>query len=152
MQLLPSLLIDRMNKFIFVLFLTFSSKLFAQIFVTNKTNEPIWVATVTYQNANGFKGNVSNGWYKIIPGERKNCGGKLYDGDNTYFVHAHTSGYKRIWGKDHYFAVDKVNAFTIENCDMKYTLKNPNYKSVGFSKNFVHIGFFDSSEVEFFIR
>jgi hypothetical protein len=141
-----------MKKLIVLLFLATFHVSFAQIYVTNKTNEPIWVATVTYQNSNGFKGNVSNGWYKIIPGERKNCGGKLYDGDNTYFVHAHTTGYKRIWGTDHYFAVDKVNAFRIENCDMKYTLQNPNYKSVGFSKNFVHIGFFESYDVEFIIR
>ncbi len=139
----------RITTFLFI-FATFN--LFAQIYVTNRTNEPVWVSTVTYEKNNGFNGYVSNGWYKIIPGERKNCGGKLYGGENVYFVHAHTKGYARTWGNDHYFAVDKVNAFRIENCDMKYTLNDTNHKSVKFSKNFIHIGIFDPYRVEFNIR
>jgi hypothetical protein len=136
-----------MKTLLLVLFIAFSNSIFAQIYATNKTDEPIWVATVTYQKNGSFSGYVSNGWYKIIPGERINCGGKLRDGDNTYYIHAHNeSGSK--WGSEKYFAVDKVNAFTIQNCDMEYVLSNPNYKLVGFTKKFVHIGFFDLYETE----
>jgi uncharacterized membrane protein len=141
-----------MKKLLVFLFLIFCSASFAQIYVTNKTNEPIWVAIVTYQNGKSFTGYVSKGWYKVIPGERVNCGGVLSNGDNTYYVHAHNSSWTRSWGKDHYFAIDKTNAFRIENCDMKYTLKDPNHKSVGFSKNFIHIGFFDPYKVEHYIK
>jgi hypothetical protein len=136
-----------MKTLLSILFIAFSNSIFAQIYATNKTDEPIWVATVTYQKNGSFSGYVSNGWYKIIPGERINCGGKLRDGDNTYYIHAHNeSGSK--WGSEKYFAVDKVNAFTIQNCDMEYVLSHPNYKLVGFTKKFVHIGFFDLYETE----
>jgi hypothetical protein len=50
-----------------ILFIAFSNSIFAQIYATNKTDEPIWVATVTYQKNGIFSGYVSNGWYKIIP-------------------------------------------------------------------------------------
>jgi hypothetical protein len=136
-----------MKTLLLILFIAFSNSIFAQIYATNKTDEPIWVATVTYQKNGSFSGYVSNGYYKIIPGERKNCGGKLRDGDNTYYIHAHNaSGGK--WGTEKYFAVDKENAFTIQNCDMEYVLSNPDYKLVGFTKKFVHIGFFDLYETE----
>ena len=136
-----------MKTLLSILFIAFSNSIFGQIYATNNTDEPIWVATVTYQKNGSFSGYVSNGWYKIIPGERKNCGGKLRDGDNTYYIHAHNeSGSK--WGSEKYFAVDKVNAFSIQNCDMEYVLSNPNYKLVGFTKKFVHIGFFELYETE----
>lgn len=136
-----------MKTLLSILFIAFSHSIFAQIYATNNTDEPIWVATVTYQKNGSFSGYVSNGWYKIIPGERKNCGGKLRDGDNTFYIHAHNeSGSK--WGSEKYFAVDKVNAFSIQNCDMEYVLSNPNYKLVGFTKKFVHIGFFDLYQTE----
>jgi hypothetical protein len=137
-----------MKSLLVYLFLLFTSSVFSQIYVTNKSSEPIWVATVTYQNNSSFSGYVSNGWYKIIPGERKSCGGKLHGGDNTYYVHAHSSGYTKIWGSDDYFTVNKKKPFTIENCDMKYVQQDPNNKQVGFIKKFVHIGLIDPFEVE----
>lgn len=138
----------QMKAILSILFIAFSTSIFAQIYVTNKTEEPIWVATVTYQKNSGFSGYVSNGWYKVIPGERKNCGGKLKDGDNTYYVHANNASGTKTWGNESYFAVDKTDAFSIQNCDLDYVLNNPNYKRVGFIKKFVHIGFFDLYEVE----
>ncbi len=141
-----------MKSLLVYLFLLFTSSVFSQIFVTNRSSEPIWVATVTYQNNGSFSGYVSDGWYKIIPGERKSCGGKLHDGDNTYYVHAHSSGYTKTWGSDNYFTVDKKKPFTIENCDMKYVQKDPNNKQVGFIKKFVHIGLFDPYKVEVILK
>jgi hypothetical protein len=131
-----------------IIFISISTSFFAQIFVSNNSDEPIWVATVTYQSNGNFRGYVSSGWYKIIPGERKGCGGGLHDGDNTFYVHAHNADWTKTWGTENYFAVDKTNAFRIENCDMQYVQKAPENKRVGFSKNFVHIGFFDLYEVD----
>jgi len=137
-----------MKTLLSILFIAFSHSIFAQIYATNNTDEPIWVATVTYQK----KMEVLAAMYpmagiKLFPVKEKNCGGKLRDGDNTFYIHAHNeSGSK--WGSEKYFAVDKVNAFSIQNCDMEYVLSNPNYKLVGFTKKFVHIGFFDLYQTE----
>lgn len=60
-----------MKSLLVYLFLLFTSSVFSQIFVTNRSSEPIWVATVTYQNNGSFSGYVSDGWYKIIPGNVK---------------------------------------------------------------------------------
>ena len=120
------------------LFLVFN--LSAQIKVTNSCDEPVWVAVVTWKKTRNFKGWVSSGWYKITPGETRNCGGYLRDGDNTYYVHAHTSGYKRVWGGENKFAVNKVDAFEMENCDKDYVLNQTNVEKVSFTKKFEHIG------------
>ena len=112
----------------------------AQIHVTNNSSEPITVAIAYYKGTRSFKGWVSEGWFKLIPGETKVLGSFLKDGENTYYVHAHTSGYAKTWGNEVNLAVNSVDAFKLENCDKEYVLDGENIKKVGFKKHFVHIG------------
>lgn len=115
----------------------------AQIHVTNNTEEPITVAIAYYSSSNSFKGFVSEGWWSLIPGETKVIGSFLTDGDNTYYLHAHTSDYKSQWGSEVQLAVNSFDAFKIENCDKQYVLEGEGIKKVGFNKHFVHIGLLD---------
>ena len=134
-----------MKKQLLILFalIFISTSSYSQISVTNSADEPVWVAVVTYKNTKNFKGWVSSGWFKIVPGETANCGGHLYDGDNTYYVHAHTSNYESVWGSEASFAVNKVDAFEIENADKEYVLNGENIERVNFIKKFEHIGVFE---------
>ncbi len=131
------------NLFLLLLACFLISNSNAQIHVTNNTDEPISVAIAYYSNSNSFKGYISAGWWKLIPGETKVLGSFLKDGDNTYYIHAHTSDYSKKWGSEVQLAVNSVDAFKIENCDKPYVLEGENIKKVGFSKNFVHIGLLD---------
>jgi len=126
---------------IFFLFFVFNAN--TQIHITNSSSEPIFVAIAYYKNTNSFSGWVSEGWWKIIPGETKVCGSFLKDGDNTYYIHAHTAGLKQKWGNDAYLAVNSVDAFKIENCDKPYVLKGQGVVAYQFTKKYVHIGLLD---------
>lgn len=126
---------------LFTCFLFFKSG--AQVHVTNNASEPIWVALAYYSSSNKFSGYVSEGWWKLIPGETAILGSFLKDGDNTYYIHAHTSNYTKKWGAEVQLAVNSADAFKIENCDKPYVLQGANIKKVGFTKHFVHIGLLD---------
>jgi uncharacterized membrane protein len=129
---------------LFTCFLVFNSK--AQIHVTNNASEPIWVAYAYYSSSDEFNGYVSTGWWKLIPGETKILGGFLKNGDNTYYISAHTANYSKKWGSEVQLAVNSVDAFKIDNCDKAYVLQGANIKKIGFNKHFVHIGLLDLYE------
>ena len=114
----------------------------AQIHVTNNSSEPITVAIAYYKSTSSYKGWVSEGWWEIIPGKTKVLGSFLTDGENTYYVHAHTSGYAKKWGNEVNLAVSSA-AFKLENCDKEYVLDSESNYKVGFDKHFVHIGLLD---------
>lgn len=117
----------------------------SQVRVENDSQQPVWVAIAYYESNSNFSGWVSTGWWKIIPGETKTCGGSfLKDGENTYYLHAHSEGYAMTWGDEINLAVNKVDAFTLQNCDKDYVLSGDNIGKVGFDKHFVHIGLLDS--------
>lgn len=133
-----------MKNLFLLLFASFIiSNVDAQIHITNNSSEPITVAIAYYKSSGSFKGWVSEGWWRIIPGETIVCGSFLKDGENTYYVHAHTSDYKKTWGNEVKLAVNKVEAFSLENCDKAYVLDAKNIEKVGFKTHFVHIGLFE---------
>ena len=121
-------------KPLFFLFLCLflSQGAFSQFKVKNKSNSPIWVAYAEYESSYSFKGWVSHGWYKLIPGETRTLISWLeFSGGNIY-VHAHDAD-DGEWGRDVYLTTDKYNAFTIKNCDMDYH-RGSNYRNRKFTK------------------
>lgn len=133
-----------MKNILFIfLSICFISTGISQIHVTNSASEPIYVAIAHYRNTASFRGWVSEGWWKVIPGETKVCGDFLKTGENTYYIHAHTASFKSKWGNDAYLAVNKVDAFEIENCDKSYVLEDSEITTYQFTKKFVNIGLLD---------
>lgn len=133
-----------MKQFAILLFVTlFTLSAYSQVKITNDTEEPITVAIAYYVNTRSYSGLVSRGWWNIIPGETITVGSFLKDGDNTYYIHAHSTDNEKKWGTEVYLAVNETYAFEIENCDKAYVLDGDNITKVGFSKQFVHIGLLD---------
>ncbi len=119
----------------------------AQIKVTNKTSYPITICVAYYKSTSNYEGFISEGWWKIIPGETKVIGGKVHNGENTFYYYAYNETSK--WKGDNYFAITK-DKFEILNADKNYVLENNSkfYKQ-GFRKRTFHIGILDALSYSF---
>ncbi|NBX39257.1 MAG: DUF1036 domain-containing protein [Flavobacteriia bacterium] len=136
-----------MNKIVFFTLLSFIALgLNAQVHLTNKSSKPIYVALAYYRSSENYNGWFSEGWWRIIPGETKVLGNFIHDGDNTYYIHAHSEDNSKSWGNDVNLAVNAQDAFEILNCDKSYVLEDGLYTTKKFTKHSVHIGLLDVYE------
>lgn len=135
-----------MRVYFILFFLLYTNSFtFGQIHVTNNTEEPLNVAVAYFENTNSFSGWISQGWYIIIPGETKIIGSFLKNGDNVYYLHAHSSVSESKWGDETFLAV-KSDAFILKNCDKEYLINTDDVNVVGFDKYYVHIGLLELYE------
>jgi uncharacterized membrane protein len=129
-----------MKSYLFILLSLFCFTVAkSQVEVTNNYSKPIYVAIAFYESNSSFSGWVSEGWWLLEPGDTKVLGSFLTNGENTFYIHAHTSDSKESWGTDIQLAVNVNESFRIKNCDKAYVLSG-DVSTLGFSKRFVHIG------------
>lgn len=129
----------RLKQLLLVFAILIVTNSHSQVEVTNNCDLPITVAIAYYKSTKSYSGWVSEGWWSLEPGETKTLGSFLKNGENTYYIHAHTAGYANVWGNDEQLAVNSTDAFTIKNCDKEYVLGD-DVITKGFTKKFVHIG------------
>jgi uncharacterized membrane protein len=115
-----------------ILFMSIGSA-YAQFAVRNTSDKPIYVAYAKYESDSKYKGWVSHGWYKLIPGEKATLINWLNFSGGTVYVHAHSTDGDYQWGSDIYLVVDRDNAFSIKNCNLDYHT-NSNYVTRKFTK------------------
>lgn len=97
----------------------------AQIYFNNSYNEPVWVSLAYYADTKEYKGWVTQGWFKVEPGEKKEVLSYNPMGQLIYYYAQTTE--KKFEGKS-YLLVDPSDAFTIKNADKEYVKKeNPKY-------------------------
>ena len=123
-----------MKKLFFLLILTvLSLGLKALPFIVeihNNTSEPLNVCIMYYSEKDGFSGWVSEGWYNILPNEKRTVGTSISiskKGKGIY-VFAHTlDGKKEYYGKDgmarnpnQSYAYVTNQPFCIKNCGYDY--------------------------------
>lgn len=116
-----------MKRFLFVAFFFLCSIHFSysQVYFTNGSSSPIFMAFAYYLDANSYSGWMSKGWYKVEPGEKIQLLSYMYNGD-FYYCAQGTDGTK--YNGDHSFLVNEDDAFTIKNADHQYVKDNfPSY-------------------------
>ncbi len=109
----------------------------SQIYFKNNYSEPVWVSYVYYENTRKFDGWISNGWYKVVPGEKKMLlesnpfGRYVY-----YYAQSMANGkVKKAFDGKSSFLIHPTDGFNIKNADKEYVMKdNPSYKAVKFRK------------------
>ncbi|MEN9304239.1 MAG: hypothetical protein RL264_2668 [Bacteroidota bacterium] len=134
------------KSILILLFLLTSLKSFSQLKITNSAKEPLWICIAYKSKTSNFNGWVSEGWWKVIPGETTTLGNyKITNGENTFYFYAYygSGDKKKQWGGDTYFAVSS-DAFKIINADKQYVLKeNKDYRQEGFKEKRFYIGILD---------
>lgn len=103
-----------------------STTLFSQIFVENLYSEPFYVVLVHHQKGASYDGMISQGWFEILPGEKKEI---LHYNPTSkrIYLHAHSS-LKDIEGAEK-FLVAPNGQFRIKNPDKEATKEeNPEYE------------------------
>ena len=102
------------------------------VYFKNNTKQPVYVTVTGYKSSKKFKGWVSEGWFYILPGERKPIGD--YDSPNVYY-YARSEDKTKNYGGDYKFYIDVLNQHKIPNSDMAYVgKKNINYMAIGHRK------------------
>ena len=130
-------------KKVFALFCLLSTlNINAQIKVTNNSKSPISICVGYYKSTSNYKGFITEGWWKIIPGETAAISGyDVHNGDNTFYYYAYNETGK--WTGEYQLAVASEK-FEIINADKDYVLKNNSkYRKEGFRQKTFHIGLLD---------
>jgi uncharacterized membrane protein len=136
-------------KLCFFLFgFIYSFQAISQIKVTNNSTKPLWISIAYLSYSDSFKGFISEGWWKIIPGETKSVGNfEITSGNNTFYYYAYynNGNSKYEWKGSYSFATHPLDAFKIINADKAYVLKeNPKYQSIGFRKKQFYLRMIDA--------
>lgn len=99
----------------------------AQVYFKNNYDEPLWVTLGYHVNTKEFEGWKTVGWFKVIPGEKKELLSFNPSGQYLYY-HAHTEGRVKSFGGESNLLVHPVNAFKIKNADKEYVKEeHPEY-------------------------
>lgn len=99
-------------------FLFCSTSSFSQIFVENLYDEPFFVVLVYNQKGAAYSGWISQGWFEIAPGEKKEILHYNPTGKRIY-LHAHSS-IKDIEGGEQFLVAPSGN-FRIKNPEKEET-------------------------------
>lgn len=102
----------------------------------NKKNEPVWSTMASFAHKKGGRrsrhtGWVSQGWWKIAPGQCRTLWTNVaYKGD--IYVHGRTKN-GTITGSDARFCVDNTTSFKLGSSD-KVACKGKKFKKIGMAK------------------
>jgi len=97
----------------------------SQLYLKNNTNEPVQVASVSYEETKNMECWTSWAWYIIQPGETGIIG-VVGDRQSVYYYAKSTISEKEYTGDYSFLVSDK--ALQIQNADMDYVLtQNPTY-------------------------
>jgi len=113
-----------------VLFILMNSNVYSQMTFENKYYEfPIEISYGYYQRSPTFEGFITQGWYKLIPGQKIDMPFPFAGNNGTVFYTINpTDGYKMVHS-DGNLLVDPTNAFNIINADKLYMKReNPTYE------------------------
>lgn len=118
--------------FIGMLFMCLSfSEASAQLRFWNNTGKTVWVAISQQQNTGDYSGWVSEGWYKIAPGQTSTVVSNV---TNQYYYYYAYNVDGTYWGGDYNNAIDPKNKFKIFNSDSQSVISNSHgrYEMKGF--------------------
>lgn len=109
-----------MSKFLLTfLFLICSYCAYSQIYFKNNTGEPVNVTLAQSLDVGSCKGCwTTEGWYRVLPGEKKEISGSLGWNSNVYY-YAMTNSGKEYKG-NYNFLVHPTGKHYIMNADMEY--------------------------------
>ncbi|MFH0893728.1 MAG: DUF1036 domain-containing protein [Bacteroidota bacterium] len=128
------------KHFLLLVFLAVSMLGKAQVNFKNNYSEPVWVSFCYYLDTKTFKGWVSKGWYKVIPGQKTQLLEYLPEFKTIYYFAKTKNGAKNFEGTTG-ILVDESAAFTIFNADKDYVKKeNPKYAWKKFREYKVELG------------
>ena len=127
-----------MKHIFFVLLLLLSYSSIGQyLWVQNCFDEPMYVCVSYQTTTNGWTGWISQGWWKVIPGERKAVVPLSDISCNLIYVYSHNGSNCNIpielVGKNHDMTmiIDSNNGFKIQNCFSEYVIaEHPEYVKV----------------------
>lgn len=109
----------------------------SQVYFKNSYSEPVYVAIGYYKSTREYKGWVTAGWYKVIPGERRKVLSETPPGDCVYYYAESTVSSKRFEGKTS-LLVHPKESFTIINANKQYVQdERPSYKWYSFKKAYI---------------
>lgn len=130
-----------MKKIVFLgLLLLLSYNIFCQsIWIENRFNEPLYVCIGYHTNKDGWTGYVSEGWWRVIPGEKKAIVPISKIDVDIIYLYACTNTKEpsdpwyrltdREYGENIYVNMD--GPFVIKNCRSDYVAKeHPEYTTV----------------------
>lgn len=127
-----------MKKLFFVILLSLSYSAIGQyLWIQNFFDEPMYVCVSYQTTTNGWTGWISQGWWKLIPGERKAVIPLSSISCNLIYVYSRTGRNSNnpieLVGKNHDFTmiIDLNNGFKIQNCFSEYVIaEHPEYVKV----------------------
>ena len=125
-----------MKKIILLLLLFFSYNAYSQyLYINNSFSEPLYVCVSFQTKIDGWQGWVSQGWTRIIPGERKAIVALSNIFYEKVYVYAQTSrevvNKYQLRGSSVPMIVDLNHCFYIQNCFSDYVLvEHPEYAKV----------------------
>lgn len=113
-----------MKKITTLLILTLTlltNRAFSQILFKNNYSKPVFAALAWYQDTPEYKGWVSSGWYKVIPGERKEI--LTYKPLNGYiYYYAKEFDSDLEFTGNNAFIIHPTEAFRIKNANQQYVI------------------------------
>lgn len=109
-----------MKKYtLFFLFCFFSQWAFSQIFFRNNYSKPVLVSIGYFADSKDFSGFVSRGWYRVIPGEKKEILSYNPMAQYIYYYAKAADGSEDFTGNVK-LLVNNNDAFTIKNANKAY--------------------------------
>jgi uncharacterized membrane protein len=118
--------------FLITLMILISQNYKSQIYFKNNTEKPVFVALVHYRSWSDFKGWVSDGWFYVLPNEKKEILGYNPFGQYIYYYAQTKDATQKFEGK-HSFLVHPNDSFKIVNADKDYVKEEqPEYRWCSF--------------------